>query len=295
MNRKARDKDVGGTVTATATLPGYRLFASGPPSRLAGIRVFDVGQGDCIGLLDGQDNVVAYIDYGGCIQHPETHVPSWKTSKVLDVGPSGARLTIVLTHWDKDHYWSSTKNSDAKDCHWLVPRQHVSPTAARHAATLSNASCWPESLGQACHRFAAGGDHEVEIRKCRAFRPAGKTEDRNSSGLAVTLIALDAQGNDEAQMMLPGDCSFDRIPSLPAVPIVALVAYHHGSHNHWRSPQTEDAIDDRAAGAEMVYSYGDPNPYRHPDRASYAPDWDAVAHTTPNLRASSVEYVDLGW
>jgi hypothetical protein len=63
---------------------------------------------------------------------------------------------IVLTHWDKDHYYSAKKyNDEAKKGLWLVPRQLASPQAVKFAAGLSNALRWPEAQGSSIFVFCS--------------------------------------------------------------------------------------------------------------------------------------------
>lgn len=259
---------------------------------IPGIRVFDVGQGDCIGLLDQNNAVICYIDYGGLGDHPDAFNTN-NTKLRLAVAPSGARVPIVLTHWDKDHYYSAVnKNTEAQECDWLVPRQHASPQAVIFAAKLNRARCWPEAIGQRVERFPVGANDVVEIRKCKPYVRHTATEDRNRSGLAITVIRT-SNGTDHQTMILPGDCHFDGIPGIPPVPIRAIIAYHHGSHVHWTSA-TATAIGSSSAPCRMVYSYGR-NSFGHPDTSSYAPHWDASAAHTPTVRALGNEHIDIAW
>ena len=86
------------------------------------------------------------------------------------------------------------------------------------------------------------GNYVVEIRKCRAYAPAASSEDRNLSGLAIAVLKRDAEGRNEEMLLLPGDCAFHRIPGLPNPELRGLTAYHHGSHMHWKDPDTYDRI-----------------------------------------------------
>jgi hypothetical protein len=258
-----------------------------------GIRVFDVGQGDCIGIQDQIGEVFCYIDYGGVIDHPDNANPA-NTPARLPVQYAGGNVSIVLTHWDKDHYYSAyKKNTAAQNCEWLTPRQWAAPFAVRFAAKLPNATCWPEKLGQAPHHFSVGVRHVIEIRKCDAYDPRDKKQDRNTSGLAITLLAQTA-GTTKTQMLLAGDCHFDGIPNLQVAPICRLVAYHHGSHTGWTSA-TQAVINNAASTVSMVYSFGSSNTYGHPHRYNYQPTWDANAQQTPDLRRAGKDYEDLPW
>jgi hypothetical protein len=293
--------DVASVIHATANTATLNLIDASV-TEIKGVRVFDVGQGDCIGLRDQHNDVCCYIDYGGNEYHPDRKKPS-HTATRLPVMSGANYVPIVLTHWDKDHYWSANKkNPDAQKCEWLVPRQWVSPQAARFAAKLAHAKCWPESIGNRAVSFAVGADYDVEIRKCAAFRTHANKEDRNHSGLAVVL-SRHPVGRATTHMLLPGDCAFDRIPSLPAnLSLCAIVAYHHGASTDW-CPATKTALFTSNMLYSMAYSYGThaqgkPNHYGHPTRSNYqacTPDWDATAMTTEDIRAGGKEYGDLDW
>jgi hypothetical protein len=293
--------DVANTITAAANTSALQLFDAAV-TEIKGVRVFDVGQGDCIGLRDQHDDVFCYVDYGGNEYHPDNKNPGHTATRLpVQSGPN--HIPIILTHWDKDHYWSANKkNPAAQQCEWLVPRQLVSPQAARFAAKLANAKCWPESIGDQAVSIAVGADCEVEIRKCAAFPSNAQKEDRNHSGLAVTLAR---RPTDQAatHMLLPGDCAFDRIPNLPAnFSLCAIVAYHHGSSTDWCTA-TEQVLAQAHTSRSMVYSYGTylyghPNHYGHPNRLNYQhcyPDWDHGAKTTEDARALGSEWEDLSW
>jgi hypothetical protein len=131
------------------------------------------------------------------------------------------------------------------------------------ASQLSNAKCWPESRGDNPASFGVGADHDIVIRKCGPHDPADIKQDRNITGLAISLQQWNAITAEEA-MWLPGDCPFDRIPHPPVAALRAIVAYHHGAHSHWK-PATSSAISNRHARAQMAYSFGT-NTYGHPDR-----------------------------
>ena len=293
--------DVAKTVTATANTATLQLFRKST-TEIKGVRVFDVGQGDCIGLRDQNDDVCGYVDYGGNEYHPDNNNPSYTAAR-LPVQSGSHHVPVILTHWDKDHYWSANKkNPAAQQCEWLAPRQWVSPQAARFAAKLANAKCWPEALRDKAVSFPIGANDEVSIRKCAAFSATVQKEDRNHSGLAVT-ITRKPPGEAATHMLLPGDCAFDRIPSLPAnLSLRAIVAYHHGASTDWCAG-TEQALANACKSHDMVYSYGTHSPgyvnhYGHPHRSNYrgcTPDWDANAATTEDVRAQKREWVDLDW
>lgn len=284
-------EDIGLTRPEAASTTDFVVLNPLLTSELRGIRVFDVGQGDCIGLLDQHDKVFCYVDYGGLANHPDAGNPG-NTAMRLPVRVGTEFVSIILTHWDKDHYYSAyKKNRAAESCEWIVPRQWASPLAVSMAARLTRAMCWPEFVGAAPARYAVGPDHSIEIRKCQPFDPKDSNQDRNSSGLAVTL-RLSVNGKLSTYMLLPGDCHYDGIPARPRAPIRALLAYHHGSKTDW-TKHTALAIAAPGPKHALVYSYG--HPKWTPVTANYSPDWDppTVTHT-PSLRGGT-GFVDVLW
>jgi hypothetical protein len=272
------------------------LFDSTSVTELTGVRIFDVGQGDCLGLLDQNGRVFCYVDYGGLQDHPDEHVPSPQqmTAARQPVRRGNGYAGIILTHWDKDHYWSANKkNPEAQKCKWLVPRQMASMTAVRFAARLLKARCWPEKLGPKTVQILVGSTYAIELRKCRGFVSGNQSEDRNLSGLAIFLLRF-LNRKIEACMLLPGDCAFHAIPNRPNAPLRGLIAYHHGSHTHW-GVATASAIAQRAPKYQLFYSYGTSNGYGHPDRTNYRPAWDANAKSTDSLRKTGRRYADIVW
>jgi hypothetical protein len=288
--------DVGNAVTAVA---GSKLSLSDPSktTALAGIRVFDIGQGDCIGLLDQRGEVFCYVDYGGLGDHPDLGSKATNpTSARMSVHYGTGLTTIILTHWDKDHYYSAKKyNTDAQKCQWLVPRQMASPQAVRFAAKLTNALCWPEARKKTAVQFSVGTDHYIEIQKCELFVANATKEDRNTTGLAITLLRYQ-DGQLKTYMLLPGDCHFDGIPTLPkGVPIRTLIAYHHGSHTDWNAHTKPTIAKTLVSPRSMAYSYGENNTYGHPQHSNYQTEWDPFATRTPHLRKASRPYEDFLW
>jgi hypothetical protein len=290
----AERKDVGEVVVATMDPGAFLLFDPDRVTALKGIRVFDVGQGDCIGLRDQDERIFCYIDYGGLCDHPDKGDPA-NTAARLPVGAADEAATIVLTHWDKDHFWSASKNAAAREVPWLVPRQHVSPRTAQFASRLPHAVCWPESLQDRPETFYIGRNFELQIRKCAPFDAQQPQQDRNLSGLAVTLVKRERDGPDQV-MILPGDCPFDRIPRLPRGRIVAVVAYHHGSATYW-TPATAQVLVNGGRHLRWIYSFGI-NSHGHPREANYAGicvHCNGEARTTQLARQQGEAAQDASW
>ena len=197
--------------------------------RVTGIRLVDVGQGDCFAIVatkDGTSFPLMYVDYGGVMDHPDRENIE-RTKLRMPVNHKFGKSVIVLSHWDKDHYWSAKKkNTEAKKSMWLVPNQWISPQAAKFSAELENAYRWPEGYKEKLVGVSLR-DHTVLIRKCGRHDKEIPYEDRNSTGLVVTIH--NSQVTESSQVVLPGDCPLHQIPHLPSTRISLLSAPHHGS------------------------------------------------------------------
>lgn len=288
--------DVADKIVDEAEIADFEIHDPLETTSIKGIRVVDVGQGDCIGILNQDDAVFCYVDYGGFVDHPEKGQSGTNPSAHrMPAKLNGTHVPVILTHWDKDHVWSAhKKNADAQACKWIVPRQYVAPTVAKLASKFKNAKRWPESIGKTAVYRQVGPNHRVSIRKCAAFDDSDENADRNLTGLAVTIVEMSGEV-DEQVMLLPGDISFDKIPNWEStLPIKALVAYHHGSHAHWTAGATDQAIRNWQADSELAYSVGN-NSYGHPNKANYDPDWNTNGKETGDARASGKLAVDLRW
>jgi hypothetical protein len=288
--------DVGTVIAQDPKIADYDLLAGQSVTQIDGVRVFDIGQGDCSALLDGNGDPFLYVDYGGVIDHPDKP----KYTNLHKRLPIDQDKTVVLTHWDWDHYNSGRHNPAAKTAQWLVPRQNIGPQALAFANKLTKAACWPESQGRTPVRFAVGAVFDIQVEKC-APRPTGANavEDRNLTGLAVMVIRKDASGSDERFVLLPGDAPYDKIPSCsggspPGGDCVGMLAYHHGSHSHWTTATDQGMPGYGTYAVRLVYSFGASNSYHHPDRSNYQTSgWDGHGVETPSLRAGNFDYEDI--
>ncbi len=281
--------DAGTAVSEAPSTASINLHNPGVTTSITGFRAFDVGQGDCFGLLDQNREVFCYVDYGGLAKHAYRNPPAM--DKIAPVDRNGWKTPVILTHWDKDHYYSAdVKNPKAQACPWLVPRQWVSPHGLKFAAKLAKAQCWPESQGTTSRAFPVGRSHSIEIQKCAPFDTQSPRQDRNRSGLAVAVTGFNSLGV-ACHMLLPGDCHYDGIPNPLQTPIRHLVAYHHGSGTHFTSA-TKLGILNYTSPRQLVYSYGQVSWTVHDQ--NYETEWNPHATHTPTLRGKS-GYEDFVW
>jgi beta-lactamase superfamily II metal-dependent hydrolase len=239
---------------------------------IAGVRVMDVGQGDAIALLDLSLTPVLWIDYGGRESSPFKQFSGKKKIAEIDkVLPAGPGVTVMLTHWDEDH-WNSAKDDTAVEgADWIVPRQFTSPRAVRRSARFQKARCVPEALVGQLQTFRALNGDALQWEKLKRFDSNATHEDCNRTGLAFSIVRA---GTGEG-ILLPGDAPLNAVRHYARFDakfrLRGLVAPHHGAGTHW--PKTEALLRFWNAPGEVqdvVFSCGMPNSYQHPDATNYA-------------------------
>jgi hypothetical protein len=268
---------------------------------LGGIRIFDVGQGDSLAVLDFLDRPLLHIDYGGRQGNPFQGVAASKVDEYL---PVRANSMIMVTHWDEDHWCSAPKGSSAAQAQWLVPRQITSPRAVRFSAQLDRISCIPESMVGRAFCFRALNGDELWWEKIGASSAdAGKHEDCNKTGVAMSLVRRDPKGGGEV-ILMPGDASFGQVSHYhnhfrQGLSLNGFVAFHHGAGTHWDAGTLAlmKGWKPTHGGLEIIFSCADPNTYEHPDLECYGEFKDRVHYMfrTSELRHMLPNHVDLGF
>jgi hypothetical protein len=87
--------------------PDCRVAPLAGISRILGVRIFDVGQGDSIAVLggvNGQVKPVVQVDYGGRQGNPFTG-----SADIDRRMPVAAGQLLMLSHWDEDHWCTANK------------------------------------------------------------------------------------------------------------------------------------------------------------------------------------------
>lgn len=263
---------------------------------IRGVKVLDFGQGDCNAVLDDQGKAVVLFDLGGG-KHTGSRTHPWHAAwnahpckdKVLD---ASLKPTVVLSHWDGDHYSTAwyitnaakltTKTVPAaapvvNDLPWLVPRQCKHPSKLEFVAQLTKVRCWPNG---AAHRFNLDATTDLFVEACSG---SGGEYDPNLDGLAVRVDRVkagadpDVDANVVARIVLPGDAPYQFIPSCKAGPptkVTGMLAFHHGSETHLDA----DAIQAMPVAMDLTatigYTFGlkpdGSRCYGHPSKAAIA-------------------------
>lgn len=262
---------------------------------LSGIRVYDVGQGDAIAVLDQDRRPVVQIDYGGREGHP-FRAPLWADELI----PAEGVNLLMMTHWDEDHWCAARKAEPVRKVRWLVPRQITSPRAVQFSLKVENAFCIPDTHVGRGYCFAAGRD-ELWWEKIAHGPGAGAAdEDCNRTGVALSVVKRGPDGGGSV-ILIPGDAPFDRVSHYwrqfdEKLTLRGIVAFHHGAGTHW-TEATEELLREWAgptSPVQIIFSCARPNAYDHPDEQRYRSLLPAAhfKHTAVARKASR-RFLDL--
>ncbi len=216
-----------------------------------GVTAIDLGQGDCNALTTVWGHTVLYFDFGGgCHAGAHTH-PTHETWGPRKLSPQqlaekfdfSCKPTVIVSHWDHDHWYTSELVEDVRKLQWLGPRQPVAKNNLEAITKLDNLRCWPATLGE--YELDLGSGRRLRIEKCKKPNSINqKKYDRNLDGLALFLKKMGWTKPTES-IVMPGDAPWQCIPSLLAnegkIPggAVGLFGYHHGSITHWTDETTK--------------------------------------------------------
>jgi beta-lactamase superfamily II metal-dependent hydrolase len=213
-----------------------------PVDARGGVAVYDVGQGAFQAALSSKKRPSLYVDMGGGVHYNQRSFPKDFAGVCTSDKP-----TVVLSHWDWDHWSSGARFTNAQSLVWLAPPVPETPIQASFAANLrrnGTLHIWHAALPQSVR---AGS---VRIEKC-----SGKTS--NDSGLAVTIRE---RAGSRRKALLPGDAAYRYIRSVVRKErFSALSLTHHGGKLHSSRHYPLGAVR-----AICVNSAGPRNTYGHP-------------------------------
>jgi hypothetical protein len=262
---------------------------------LKGIRVYDIGQGDAIAVIDGQGEPVLHVDYGGRQGNPFMEMPAAQRSMEVDLRlPIDPRRFVMITHWDEDHWCSASKGEAAKAANWLVPRQVTSPTAVAFSTQIPRISCIPEIEVGNPHFFrAANGDELWWEKIAPSESDESRSENCNKTGVAFSLLRHGPIGSEV--ILMPGDAPFDSVGhyrqhASSGATLTGIVAFHHGADTHWTAA-TRNLLRNWQLthnNIPVIFSCGVDNSYHHPTVENYQDiyGWRLLALRTDELRRS---------
>jgi beta-lactamase superfamily II metal-dependent hydrolase len=235
--------------------------------------VFDVGQGGWNALLEEGRATLLFDLGGGVVSHRSTFPSSFDTF-CFEEEPS-----VVLSHWDWDHWSSAVRFPIAQSLTWIVPRQgSLGPTHARFLGALRE-----NGIVVVFPRGSVVTSGDLDLQQA-----AGRTTSKNETGLAL-LVRRTQQA-----MLFPGDAGYATL-DLPGT-LTSVVVPHHGGKT--RSTATSLPSADGSLAGRAVFTYSDPNYNSHPAPASVAlhADWAAqVLNTKDRGPRGEPGHVELHW
>lgn len=204
-----------------------------------GVIAYDVGQGACHAAMNAMHRPSLYIDFGGGVLGSTHTFPSEFKGFCVS-----HRATIILTHWDWDHWSSALRQPSALEAQWIAPelskRLPIQTAFATELARRGNLHTWVASTGPSLR------SRSLTIEKC-----TGKTS--NDSGLAVTVKLPGTR----KRFLVPGDATYEFIPSASSSSgFDGLSMTHHGGVLYGKSyPKPK-----RRAAAIIHFCRGDEFP-----------------------------------
>jgi beta-lactamase superfamily II metal-dependent hydrolase len=220
-----------------------------PHGAVDGVAIYDVGQGAATALLSGVVPQL-YFDFGGSVIGNWRSFPRHLSSFCFTSEP-----TIVLSHWDWDHWSSALIDRNALRQTWLLPVQRQSgPLGGVHARFLSlvrqhgKVVWWDDAPRQI---------YIAPTLQLRLFGAGGPRSDRNESGLVLRLIE---DGSPDPIVQLQGDAACANCDLTAHQHVEYLLAPHHGGKTDLGGlPGTQRNKTDY-----IIYSNGVGNTFSHP-------------------------------
>lgn len=237
------------------------------------LAAYDVGQGNCNGLLAGaapSPYPTLYYDLGAGVYRNSSTTPANLIFCFSHVE------TIVLSHWDADHWAGAyamrvlTPGTvpgrgmyPALSKTWFAPKQRVGPLHVAFAydivanggdVFLYTPNSWGSPLSV---RISTHKELQVSL---------GSGGDRNNTG--IVLMVENSSTSPSRRWLLTGDCDYRYIDATQTdKPLVGLIAPHHGATLGRNSAAP---LPDSNGYARLVYSFGSDNKHgtktQHPTK-----------------------------
>ncbi len=99
--------------------PNPMVQGLAPHDRQPFLGSIDIGQGNCSALFDNQGHAIVYYDLGSRVNGDDP------TDRVHPRLCFCHNPTVILSHWDKDHFIGARYQADSFRQNWVVPQQHM--------------------------------------------------------------------------------------------------------------------------------------------------------------------------
>lgn len=260
------------------------IMALHPQCELEALVCFDVGQGSASALVCQCGLPIYYFDTG-C--GSGRNAPTAPTT--IDFCTCSSP-TVILSHWDTDHWAGASSHTGLQALKWVVPRQTISTSHTAFANDILKTGGNIFVVGHYTPPLTWSSDRQ----DYNLQRATG--EGRNGSGLV--LIVTDRPS--ARSWVLTGDAGYDLISQSAPADIAAMVVPHHGAKMGVNSIPFPRSSNDYA---RLFYSFGPNNghgpkkpPVRHPVSEAIAAhqkqNWDH-GPWTPATAAQSLAGGDV--
>lgn len=241
-----------------------------------GIAVFDVGQGNCNAVIGPDHNPILYYDFGGGVMRNTKTFPRSNNSMkfCFTYKPS-----VILSHWDWDHWSSVFRDIESLDTTWIAPRDKnlgiIHRVFLDELVERKNILIWPnKKLSE------LKVNEQVTIRKANG-------RSRNDSGLIMEVFDPTGQ---KSPALLMGDANYRRIKPDPCKKDWSVIVVpHHGAKMRPKAiPKCKVSPEYR-----LIYSAGEPNSYGHPSEITKT-DYSSAGWSTGMVRYTYERRGDFG-
>lgn len=232
------------------------ISALHPQCELEALVCFDIGQGSAAALVCQCGKPIYYFDTGRGSGRNSPTAPT-----TIDFCTCSSP-TVILSHWDTDHWAAAAGHAGLEGRTWVVPRQTISTSHTTFANGI----------------LKAGGNILVVAHGAAALTWSSRRQDydlqratgtgRNGSGLV--LIVTDRPSG--RSWVLTGDAGYDLIAQSAPSDIAAMIVPHHGADMGVSSIPFARSLN---SYARLFYSFGPDNghgpkkpPVRHPVAAA---------------------------
>ena len=201
---------------------------------------FDIGQGSASALLCQCGYPIYYFDTGRGSGRNAPTAP-----KSIDFC-SCVSPTIILSHWDTDHWAGAPGNAGLLAQTWVVPRQTISTTHTTFANDILKAGGKILVVGHGSPPITwSNGAQNFDLQRANG-------SGRNGSGLVLIVTDL----GSSRSWVLTGDAGYHLIAQVAPADIAAMIVPHHGADMGASSVPFSRSLN---TYARLFYSFGPGN------------------------------------
>ncbi|MGV8979897.1 hypothetical protein [Clostridium sp.] len=214
------------------------------------VSIFNVGQGSCAAICDSQAIPLLYFDFGEAYGQDKQYCPIKQRLCVCN------NPYVILSHWDKDHWFGALRVSEIIKNKWIIPYQKIGAEAYKLANSISakgNLFLWDDTKKELKTPFGY-------IFKCK-----GNANHRHNNGLGI-FVEIKKEDNIMKKYLLPGDNRYRYIESKFLKNLDGLVASHHGGIYFDKKSDIFTIIPENTNKGKIVYSAGDNSSHGHPSQ-----------------------------